>query len=87
LGLEHFSISSGASLWQIEPLGSVEIVKATLRGIRRTIGTAPNRKGPLTAERVRAMVKLAPDNPLVCEIGRCCFSALPVLCGGRSLSG
>jgi hypothetical protein len=39
----------------------VEIVKATLFGIRRTVGTAPNCKDPLTAERVRAMVKLAPD--------------------------
>jgi len=45
-----------------EPLGPLEIVKATLRGIRRTVGTAPNRKDPLTAERVRAMVKSAPDS-------------------------
>jgi site-specific recombinase XerC len=32
-----------------------EAVKATLRGIRRTIGSAPTRKKPATADRVRAM--------------------------------
>jgi site-specific recombinase XerD len=32
-----------------------EPVKATLRGIRRTVGSAPIRKKPATAERVRAM--------------------------------
>jgi site-specific recombinase XerD len=45
-----------------EPPGQSEIVKATVRGIRRTIGAAPSRKEPLTAERVQAMVKLAPNN-------------------------
>ena len=45
-----------------EPPGQSEIVKATLREICRTMGTAPNRKEPITAERVRAMVKMAPDN-------------------------
>ena len=44
------------------PPGQSEIVKATVRGIRRTIGAAPNRKEPLTAELVRAMVKSAPNN-------------------------
>jgi site-specific recombinase XerD len=33
-----------------------------VRGIRRTIGTAPNSKEPLTAERVRAMVKSTPNS-------------------------
>jgi site-specific recombinase XerD len=44
------------------PPGQSEIVKATVRGIRRTIGAAPNCKEPLTAERVRAMVKSAPNS-------------------------
>jgi site-specific recombinase XerD len=38
-----------------------ELVKATLRGIRRTIGTAPNRKQPLTAELIRAVVAVMPN--------------------------
>ena len=39
---------------------TAELVKSTLRGIRRTIGTAPNRKQPLTAELVRAVVDATP---------------------------
>jgi site-specific recombinase XerD len=38
-----------------------EIVNATVRGIRRTIGTAVHRKTPVTAERVRAMSAAMPD--------------------------
>jgi len=38
-----------------------EAVKATLRGIRRTVGTAKIRKAPAVAAKVRAMVGLAPD--------------------------
>jgi integrase len=38
------------------------MVRATLRGIRRTIGVAPNRKAPLTADLVQAMTESAPDN-------------------------
>jgi site-specific recombinase XerD len=38
-----------------EPPTHAETVKATVRGIRRTIGTAPVRKSPVTAERARAM--------------------------------
>src|SRR5829696_3718065 len=38
-----------------------ETVKATVRGIRRTIGTAPSRKSPLTAERARAMSAGMPE--------------------------
>jgi site-specific recombinase XerD len=44
-----------------EAPGHSESVKATVRGIRRTIGAAPNRKDPLTAERILAMVNMAPD--------------------------
>ena len=45
-----------------EPPGQHEAVKATMRGIRRAIGSAPTRKEPITAERIRAMVKLAPQS-------------------------
>jgi site-specific recombinase XerD len=40
---------------------NAETVRATLRGIRRTMGTAPIRKAPITAEQVRAMAAAAPD--------------------------
>jgi site-specific recombinase XerD len=38
-----------------------EGVKATLRGIRRSIGSAKVRKAPALAERVRAMIAASPD--------------------------
>ena len=38
-----------------------EAVKATLRGIRRTVGAAKVRKAPAVAAKVRAMVALAPE--------------------------
>lgn len=38
----------------------LEQVRAVVRGIRRTIGTAPTKKAPATAERVLAMVQVAP---------------------------
>jgi site-specific recombinase XerD len=44
-----------------EPPTSSEAVKATLRGIRRAVGTAPNRKAPVLAENARAMAFAAPD--------------------------
>ena len=39
-----------------EPPTNSEAVKATLRGIRRTAGSAPTRKAPATADKVVAMV-------------------------------
>jgi hypothetical protein len=42
-----------------EPPTSSEAVKATLRGIRRTAGSAPVRKAPATADKVAAMVAKA----------------------------
>ena len=42
-----------------EPPTNSEAVKATLRGIRRTAGTAPARKAPATADRIVAMVDKA----------------------------
>jgi site-specific recombinase XerD len=56
-GIRHAHLLAGH-----EPPTKAEIVGATLRGIRRTIGTAPKRKAPLTADCVRAMVAAAPDN-------------------------
>ena len=44
-----------------EPPTNAETVRATLRGIRRTMGTAPIRKAPITAEWVRAMAATTPD--------------------------
>jgi site-specific recombinase XerD len=39
-----------------------ETVKATLRGIRRTIGAAKIQKAPALAGRIKAMVRACPDN-------------------------
>jgi site-specific recombinase XerD len=47
-----------------EPPTNNEGVKATLRGIRRTIGAAPKRKAPAIAEIARDMVKAAPAGKL-----------------------
>jgi site-specific recombinase XerD len=38
-----------------------EAVRATLKGVRRARGVAPERKAPATAERVLQMVRFAPD--------------------------
>ena len=38
-----------------EPPTSSETVRATMRGIRRTVGSAPTRKAPVTADHARAM--------------------------------
>jgi len=45
-----------------EPPTNIEAVKATLRGIRRTIGTAPKRKAPAVAEIMRDMSRAAPTD-------------------------
>lgn len=44
-----------------EPPTSIEQVKRTARGIRRTIGTAVTAKAPATAKAMQAMLKLIPD--------------------------
>jgi integrase len=44
-----------------EPPTTAEGVKATLRGIRRTLGTARNRKAPATADRAKSMARSAPN--------------------------
>lgn len=40
---------------------AAEAVRATVRGVRRTIGTRQTRKAPATAETVRKMVRKVPD--------------------------
>src|SRR5579862_2218596 len=42
-----------------DPPTSSEVVKATMQGIRRTMGSAPVRKSPATADKVVAMAALA----------------------------
>jgi site-specific recombinase XerD len=44
-----------------EPPTNGEGVKATLRGIRRTIGTAPDQKAAVTANTLRTMLNLCPN--------------------------
>jgi integrase len=39
-----------------------EIVRSVLKGIRRTLGTAPNEKAPLIAADIREMVATLPDS-------------------------
>jgi site-specific recombinase XerD len=44
----------------VEPPTNSESVKATMRGIRRTLGTKPEQKAAATSERVALMASLAP---------------------------
>jgi site-specific recombinase XerD len=48
-------------LAEFEPPTNSEKVRATLRGIRRTVGAAPARKAPVLAETARAMALAVPD--------------------------
>jgi integrase len=48
-------------LAHLEPPTNSEHVRATLRGIRRTVGAAPVRKVPVPAEAARAMALSAPE--------------------------
>jgi len=45
-----------------EPPTNAEAVKATLRGIRRTLGIARRRKAPATASMAKAMARSVPDS-------------------------
>jgi site-specific recombinase XerD len=56
-GIRHAHLLAGH-----EPPSQAEMVKATFRGIRRSVGSAPKRKQPLTVDCLRAMVAAAPDN-------------------------
>ncbi|GLS49865.1 hypothetical protein GCM10007885_27170 [Methylobacterium gnaphalii] len=44
-----------------EPPTSSELVRATIQGIRRSIGTKPTRKAPATAEALKKILKKIPD--------------------------
>src|SRR5215468_4847899 len=54
------AIRHAHKLAAFEPPTNSEIVKATLRGIRRSIGTAPKRKAPAVAEIMRDMARTVP---------------------------
>jgi site-specific recombinase XerC len=62
LGRRLAAIRNAHRLSGVEPPTDTENVKTTLRGIRRTFGTAQNRKAPATAEKARAMAKSVPDS-------------------------
>jgi site-specific recombinase XerD len=59
LGRRIASIRYAHKLAGHPPPTDDERVKATMRGIRRTVGTAPQKKSPATAERVIAMTLAA----------------------------
>lgn len=56
------AIAYAHKLKGFQPPDQVEAVKAVLRGIRRTIGVAVNRKAPATSSVVKAMLKRLPDS-------------------------
>ena len=67
-GLKASSISRRAAAIRflhraadLEPPTNSEAVKATLQGIRRSLGTAPVRKAPVTAEVVGMMLEALPE--------------------------
>jgi site-specific recombinase XerD len=55
------AIRHAHALKGLEPPTHSEIVKTTMRGIRRAIGTRPEQKAAATAERVALMISLIPD--------------------------
>jgi site-specific recombinase XerD len=61
LGRRVAAIRYAHKLAGFEPPTNSELVKAELRGIRRTIGAAPEQKDPATADRVVSMVAMIPD--------------------------
>jgi site-specific recombinase XerD len=61
LGRRVAAIRYAHKLAHLDTPTDSEAVKATLRGIRRTVGAAKVRKAPAVAAKVRAMVALAPD--------------------------
>jgi site-specific recombinase XerD len=67
-GLKHSTISRRLAAIRYahkiaghEPPTGAEAVKAIMRGIRRSVGTAPKRKAPATADKVCAMAANMPD--------------------------
>jgi site-specific recombinase XerD len=62
IGRRCAAIRFAHKLAGLEAPTDAEAVKATMRGIRRTLGVARSRKAPVTSELVRAMAALAaPD--------------------------
>ena len=61
LGRRTAAIRYAHALAKHESPTNAELVKATLRGIRRTLGVAPTQKAPATAERLLMMVHGMPD--------------------------
>jgi site-specific recombinase XerD len=61
LGRRVAAIRYAYKLANLDTPTDSEAVKATLRGIRRTVGAAKTRKAPAVAAKVRAMVALAPE--------------------------
>ena len=84
LGRRLAAIRNIHRLSGVEPPTDTENVKTTLRGIRRTLGTAQNRKTPATAEKALpwpnrcpiAWWDKGPRHPAA--------AASPVLSGGRN---
>jgi hypothetical protein len=73
-------------LADLEPPTNSEVVKATLRGIRRSVGAALARKAPVLAETARAMAFSVPDGLRVSVIARWCYWASPERFGARNWS-
>jgi site-specific recombinase XerD len=61
LGRRVAAIRYAHKLGGHEPPTNAEAVKALMRGIRRTIGSAKVQKAPATADLLRAMVEACPD--------------------------
>ena len=61
IGRRAAAIAHRHKLAGLEPPTNAEGVRAMLRGIRRTIGTAPDRKSPATADVLTAMLRLCPN--------------------------
>ena len=49
---------------ELEPPTGAEVVKATMKGIRRKVGAAPERKAPLTAEKFKLVLEAVPTDTL-----------------------
>jgi len=62
LGRRVAAIRYAHKLASLEPPTDAEGVKATMRGIRRTFGTARTKKAPAIAAKMQSMVALAPDS-------------------------
>jgi site-specific recombinase XerD len=61
IGRRAAAIAYAHKLAGFEPPTSAETVRAVVRGIRRSLGTAPVRKSPATAELVQRMLDCCPD--------------------------